>query len=118
MEERMVNHTSTMNELVAEQEQRIQELKQQLTRLQSTSTPANQTTYIYKTFDEPNSQLKFYGREAENSLHFLKSCERERDMDAVNDNLSEMDKIKWVVRRLKRTAAEWFTVIQDKECMY
>ena len=33
MEERMVNHTSRVNELVAEQEQRIQELKQQLTRL-------------------------------------------------------------------------------------
>ena len=79
IEERMVNHTSMVNELVAEQEQRTQELKQQLTRLQSTSTPANQTTYIYKNY-ELNSQVKFYGRETESPLHFLKTCER--DMDA------------------------------------
>ena len=103
IEERVIHHTSTVSELIAEQDQRIQELKQQLTRLQSTSTPANQTTYIYKNFDDPNSQLKFYGRDTENPLYFLKNCER--DMETIGDSLSEMDKVNYVVRRLKVTAA-------------
>ena len=39
-------------------------------------------------------------------------------MDAIGDTLSEMDKINYVVRRLKGTAAEWFTVVQDKIITY
>ena len=39
-------------------------------------------------------------------------------MDAIGDTLSEMDKINYVVRRLKGTAAEWFMVVQDKIVTY
>ena len=39
-------------------------------------------------------------------------------MDAVNNSLSEVEKINWVVRQLKCTAAEWFTIIQDKIIVY
>ena len=79
IEERVVQHTSTVSELVAEQDQRIQELEQQLTRLQSTSTTVNQTTFIYRTLEENNSQVKFFGRDTENPLRFLKNCQRDMD---------------------------------------
>ena len=39
-------------------------------------------------------------------------------MEAIGDSLSEMDKINYVVRRLKGTAAEWFTIVQDKIVTY
>ena len=101
-----------MSELVAEQDLRIQELKRQMSQLQSTSSPLNQTTYVYKTLDNANSQPKFFGRESENPINFIKICQR--DMVAIGDTLGEADKINFVVRRLKGTAAEWFSVIQDK----
>ena len=88
---RQVQHTSTVSELTAEQDQRIQELEQQLTRLQSTLTTANQTTFIYRTLEENNSQLKFFGRESENPLLFLNNCQRE--MDTIGDTLSELSLI-------------------------
>ena len=45
IEEKVVWHASTMSELVAEQDLRIQELQHQMSWLQSTSSPLNQTTY-------------------------------------------------------------------------
>ena len=94
----------------------IQELKQQLSRLQNTSLTANHTTYVYKTLDDTNSQLKFFGRDTENPILFIRSCQR--DMETIGDTLSEADKINYVVRRLKCTAAEWFTIVQDKVSTY
>ena len=78
--------------------------------------PASQTTYVYKTIDEPNSQPKFFGHETDNPVQFLRSCER--SMETVNDSLSEVDKINWVVRQLKGTMAEWFTIVQVKITVY
>ena len=39
-------------------------------------------------------------------------------MESIGDRLSEMDNINYVLRRLKGTAAEWFTIIQDKVGTY
>ena len=97
---------------MAEQDLRIQKLQHQMSRLQTTSSPLNCTTYVYKTLDDVNSQLKFYGRENENPMNFIKVCQR--DLEAIGDNLSEADKINFIVRRLKGTAAEWFIIVQDK----
>ena len=116
IEEKVVQHASTVNKLVAEQDLRIQELQHQMSRLQNTSSPLNCTTYVYKTLDDVNSQLKFFGRENENPMNFIKVCQR--DLEAIGDNLSEADKINFVVRRLKGTAAEWFSVAQDKISTY
>ena len=76
IEEKVVQHKSTVNEVVAEQDLRIQELQHQVSRLQSTSSPLNCTTYVYKTLDDVNSQLKFYGRENENPMNFIQVCQR------------------------------------------
>lgn len=108
--------TTTINEFVSEQAQRLQELKQQIHRLQRSLIPASQTTYIYTTTDKSKTQLKFYGNESKNPVQFLKQCER--NMEAVNDNLSKDDKTNRVVRQLKGTAAEWFTTVQDKINVY
>ena len=67
IEERVVHLTSTVSELVAEQDQRIQELRQQLIRLQSTSTPANQTTYISVSY----THLDVYKRQLYNGPYSL-----------------------------------------------
>ena len=71
LEEKVVQHASTVNELVAEQDLRIQELQHQMSRLQNTSSPLNCTTYVYKTLDDGNSQLKFFGHENENPVNCL-----------------------------------------------
>ena len=39
-------------------------------------------------------------------------------MAAVNDNLNEVDKVNWVVRQFRSTAADWFTIEQDKISVY
>ena len=39
-------------------------------------------------------------------------------MEAVNNSLSEVDKVNWVVRQLKCTLAEWFTIVQNKITVY
>ena len=83
-----------------------------MNRIQQTTAPANQITYVYKTVDDMNAQKKFYGNESENPIQFLKQCKHNRE--TVNDNLSEVDKINWVVQHFKGTAAEWFTIIQGK----
>ena len=59
IEGKVVQQASTVSELVAEQDLRIQELKQQLSWLQNTSSTAGHTTYVYKTLDDTNAQLKF-----------------------------------------------------------
>ena len=47
MEEQVVQHRSTVSELMAEQDLRIQELQHQVSRLQSTSSPLNCTCLLY-----------------------------------------------------------------------
>ena len=84
--------------------------------IQQTTTPANQITYVYKTIDDINTQIKFFGLDNENLIRFLKQCQR--SMENINDNLGDVDKINWVVRHLKGTAAEWFSIIQDKVLVY
>ena len=60
--------------------------------------------------------MKFYGLEHENPIQFLTQCQR--NMEHIADNLSDVDKINWVVRQLKGTAAEWFSIVQDKIVVY
>ena len=95
IEEWVQGQATTISEFVSEQEHQFEELTQQINRLQRTCMPASQTTYVYKYIDEPNSQPKFFGHEADNPLQFLRACER--NMEAVNNILSEVDKINWVV---------------------
>lgn len=39
-------------------------------------------------------------------------------METINDNLSEIDKISWVMQHLKGTAAEWYMIAQDSITTY
>ena len=98
VEERVQSQTATISEFINSQEQKLDYLERQMNKIEQATTPANQITYLYKTVDDMNTQTKFYGIKSENPIHFLKQCER--NMKTVNDNLSEVDKINWVVLHL------------------
>ena len=59
IEERVQGQATSISEFVSKQEHRFEELRQQINRLKRTSMRASQTTYVYKTIDEPNSKPKF-----------------------------------------------------------
>lgn len=105
-------YDTKMGDMSAQYRHKIKELEQRLDKLQLTPSAANQTTFVYRSFDDINAQVKFYGKENENPMQFIRTCER--DMDVISDHFSESEKINWIVRRLKSNAAEWFSIVHDK----
>ena len=112
----MQEQTTTINDSINTYENKLEVLEQKMKQIQQTTPLANQVTYIYKTQDDINTYMKFYGLEHENPVQFLNQCQR--NMENIADNLSYVDKINWVVRQLKGTAAEWFSIVQDKIVVY
>ena len=108
VEECMREQTAAVNESINTHENKLEALEQKIKQIQQTTPIANQVTYVYKTQDDINTYMKFYGLEHENPIQFLMQCQR--NMEHIADNLSDVDKINWVVRQLKGTAAEWFSI--------
>ena len=55
VEERVQSQTTAINEFINSHENKLEFLEQQMKKIQQTTTPANQITYVYKTIDEINT---------------------------------------------------------------
>ena len=64
---------------------------------------------IYPTLLEDSVKLTFAGNKWENPMEFLVNCEKE--MEQIGNNINDTEKINFVTRHFKDSAAQWYTCL-------
>lgn len=103
---------SRINEVLDTRKQEIKTLECNVKKIIKESTPVKRIEHIYKPMDDMYTPVKFWGREKENPMKFLKQCQHV--MESINDHMDDIDKIECVVKNLRGTASMWYNIVEDK----
>ena len=71
---------------------------------------------MYTAPVEDRIKLTFAGNKWENSMEFLSNCEKE--MEKIGSTIDDNEKINFVTRHFKDSAAQWYTIIRDNVANY
>ena len=71
---------------------------------------------MYPAPVEERVKLTFAGNKWDNRMEFLSNCEKE--MEKIGSTIDDNEKINFVTRHFKDSAAQWYTIIRDNVTNY
>lgn len=94
----------------------FKDIDQRFERLKKEFKTRGVPSVIYQGHWDDRDRITFKGNRFENPMEFLVLCEKE--METVNSDMTDTEKIQWVTRHLKDSARQWYNIVREKITTY
>lgn len=110
--EAQVHETKRIQDQKEEEISYIKEdLKKEVDKLRTELRKRPAQMMVYPGAWDDRLQLTFAGNRSENPIEFLTNCERE--LEQIGNEVTDEEKIHFITRHFKDSAAQWYTIIRE-----